>query len=85
MKKLWRKLSNLVYQFLDNPFTMFQRSGPDVDHNTMTGVIPRQPQFIDRDDGSVIWYGPCDAYEAIPGAEHSGICLECGSHWSEHE
>lgn len=31
------RLSELWMQFWDNPFTMFDRSRPDRDHNTMTG------------------------------------------------
>lgn len=37
MSALLDRLRALWAQFLDNPFTMFDRSERDVDHNTMTG------------------------------------------------
>lgn len=37
MRGLRQRLCELWMQFWDNPFTMFDRSKPDRDHNTMTG------------------------------------------------
>ena len=43
MKRLLARLRTLWTQFLDNPFTMFDRSERDVDHNTMTGRTDAAP------------------------------------------
>ena len=38
------RLREMWMQFWDNPFTMFDRSKPDRDHNTMTGSVEGDPR-----------------------------------------
>lgn len=40
---LLARMRELWMQFWDNPFTVFDRSKPDRDHNTMTGRDEDEP------------------------------------------
>lgn len=51
MSRLLARLRDLWTQFLDNPFTMFDRSERDVDHNTMTGRTGRHDQEVSGGEG----------------------------------